>query len=171
MDTTCQLQQKESSSYRCPIILCPTLFSVRWWGNAWIWLCPRAIKVGMWFPPYSSCTWIASLICSFETAISFLQFVEKILEEGAKSPRTIRLAALHLAGLWLAYPHTLKYYMKELKLLTLYGSGMLHVRSVFMFMLWLVPIHCCLTISCSFVLHEQHLYKIAWASPYVIYFF
>ncbi|XP_073122421.1 uncharacterized protein [Henckelia pumila] len=49
-------------------------------------------------------------------------FVEKILEEGAKSPRTIRLAALQLAGLWLAYPHTLKYYMKELKLLTLYGS-------------------------------------------------
>ncbi|XP_073307956.1 uncharacterized protein [Primulina huaijiensis] len=49
-------------------------------------------------------------------------FVEKILEEGAKSPRTIRLAVLQLAGLWLAYPHTLKYYMKELKLLTLYGS-------------------------------------------------
>ncbi|KAL7150015.1 hypothetical protein ABFS83_05G079800 [Erythranthe nasuta] len=49
-------------------------------------------------------------------------FVEKILEEGTKSPRTIRLAALHLCGLWLAYPNTLKYYIKELKLLTFYGS-------------------------------------------------
>ncbi|XP_059657675.1 uncharacterized protein LOC132304137 isoform X2 [Cornus florida] len=49
-------------------------------------------------------------------------FVEKILEEGTKSPRTIRLAALHLTGLWLSTPRTIKYYMKELKLLTLYGS-------------------------------------------------
>ncbi|XP_057773845.1 uncharacterized protein LOC130993110 isoform X2 [Salvia miltiorrhiza] len=49
-------------------------------------------------------------------------FVEKILEEGTKSPRTIRLAALHLCGLWLAYPNTLQYYIKELKLLTFYGS-------------------------------------------------
>ncbi|KAF3600975.1 hypothetical protein F2Q69_00033362 [Brassica cretica] len=49
-------------------------------------------------------------------------FVEKVLEEGQKSPRTIRLAALHLTGLWLMYPRTLKYYIKELKLLTLYGS-------------------------------------------------
>ncbi|KAL1536435.1 tRNA (guanosine(18)-2'-O)-methyltransferase [Salvia divinorum] len=50
-------------------------------------------------------------------------FVEKILEEGTKSPRTIRLAALHLCGLWLAYPNTLQYYIKELKLLTSYGSA------------------------------------------------
>ncbi|XP_051144850.1 uncharacterized protein LOC127260880 isoform X3 [Andrographis paniculata] len=49
-------------------------------------------------------------------------FVEKILEEGKKSPRTIRLAALHLCGLWLACPNILKYYITELKLLTLYGS-------------------------------------------------
>ncbi|CAH8386786.1 unnamed protein product [Eruca vesicaria subsp. sativa] len=49
-------------------------------------------------------------------------FVEKVLEEGQKSPRTIRLAALHLTGLWLKYPRTIKYYIKELKLLTLYGS-------------------------------------------------
>ncbi|WOG87063.1 hypothetical protein DCAR_0206283 [Daucus carota subsp. sativus] len=48
--------------------------------------------------------------------------VEKILEEGVRSPRTIRLAALHLTGLWLLYPNTIKYYIKELKLLTLYGS-------------------------------------------------
>ncbi|CAA7028190.1 unnamed protein product [Microthlaspi erraticum] len=49
-------------------------------------------------------------------------FVEKILEEGQKSPRTIRLAALHLTGLWLMYPRTIKFYIKELRLLTLYGS-------------------------------------------------
>ncbi|ANM67716.1 tRNA/rRNA methyltransferase (SpoU) family protein [Arabidopsis thaliana] len=49
-------------------------------------------------------------------------FVEKVLEEGQKSPRTIRLAALHLSGLWLMYPRTIKYYIKELRLLTLYGS-------------------------------------------------
>ncbi|KAJ0047909.1 hypothetical protein Pint_15756 [Pistacia integerrima] len=49
-------------------------------------------------------------------------FVEKILEEGSKSPRTIRLAALHLTGLWLSNPRIIKYYIKELKLLTLYGS-------------------------------------------------
>ncbi|XP_010518698.1 PREDICTED: uncharacterized protein LOC104798352 isoform X2 [Tarenaya hassleriana] len=49
-------------------------------------------------------------------------FVEKVLEEGQKSPRTIRLAALHLTGLWLLYPRTIKYYIKELRLLTLYGS-------------------------------------------------
>ncbi|CAH2078761.1 unnamed protein product [Thlaspi arvense] len=49
-------------------------------------------------------------------------FVEKVLEEGQKSPRTIRLAALHLTGLWLMYPRTIKFYVTELKLLTLYGS-------------------------------------------------
>lgn len=49
-------------------------------------------------------------------------FVEKVLEEGTKSPRTIRLAALHLTGLWLTNPWIIKYYIKELKLLTLYGS-------------------------------------------------
>ncbi|XP_062073868.1 uncharacterized protein LOC133778060 isoform X2 [Humulus lupulus] len=49
-------------------------------------------------------------------------FIEKILEEGTKSPRTIRLAALHLTGMWLSNPEFIKYYMKELKLLSLYGS-------------------------------------------------
>ncbi|KAI8530133.1 hypothetical protein RHMOL_Rhmol11G0032100 [Rhododendron molle] len=49
-------------------------------------------------------------------------FIENILKEGTKSPRTIRLAALHLTGLWLLNPKTIKYYMRELKLLTLYGS-------------------------------------------------
>ncbi|KGN55820.1 uncharacterized protein LOC101213211 isoform X2 [Cucumis sativus] len=49
-------------------------------------------------------------------------FIEKILEEGTKSPRTFRLAALHLTGMWLSHPWTIKYYLKELKLLSLYGS-------------------------------------------------
>ncbi|KAI3687012.1 hypothetical protein L1987_80702 [Smallanthus sonchifolius] len=49
-------------------------------------------------------------------------FVEKLVEEGTRSPRTIRLVALHLTGLWLLNPSAIKYYMKELKLLTLYGS-------------------------------------------------
>ncbi|KAJ4784544.1 tRNA/rRNA methyltransferase (SpoU) family protein [Rhynchospora pubera] len=49
-------------------------------------------------------------------------FIEKLLNEGAKSPRTIRLTALHLTGLWLLFPETVKYYIKELKLLSLYGS-------------------------------------------------
>ncbi|OVA14952.1 tRNA/rRNA methyltransferase [Macleaya cordata] len=49
-------------------------------------------------------------------------FVEQILEEGTKSPRTIRLSALHLTGLWFLNPKMIKYYIKELKLLSLYGS-------------------------------------------------
>ncbi|XP_065031329.1 uncharacterized protein LOC103970039 isoform X3 [Musa acuminata AAA Group] len=49
-------------------------------------------------------------------------FIEKLLDDGKRSPRTIRLAALHLTGLWLLYPATIKYYIKELKSLTLYGS-------------------------------------------------
>ncbi|KAI4327194.1 hypothetical protein L6164_019684 [Bauhinia variegata] len=49
-------------------------------------------------------------------------FVVNLLEEGTKSPRTIRLAALHLTGLWLLNPRIIKFYVKELKLLALYGS-------------------------------------------------
>ncbi|XP_027337446.1 uncharacterized protein LOC113851166 [Abrus precatorius] len=49
-------------------------------------------------------------------------FIENLLEEGTKSPRTIRLAALHLTGLWLLNPRIIKFYLKELKLLSLYGS-------------------------------------------------
>lgn len=49
-------------------------------------------------------------------------FIGKILDVGSKSPRTTRLAALHLTGLWLKYPITIKFYMNELKLLTMYGS-------------------------------------------------
>lgn len=64
---------------------------------------------------------IANRICYL--LISLLQFVENILEEGTKSPRTIRLTALHLTGLCLSHPRIIKYYIKGLKLLTLYGSG------------------------------------------------
>ncbi|CAJ1943228.1 unnamed protein product [Sphenostylis stenocarpa] len=49
-------------------------------------------------------------------------FIVNLLEEGTKSPRTIRLAALHLTGLWLLNPRIIKFYLKELKLLSLYGS-------------------------------------------------
>ncbi|GAB2211737.1 hypothetical protein Droror1_Dr00025071 [Drosera rotundifolia] len=49
-------------------------------------------------------------------------FSKKLIEEGTKIPRTIRLAALHLAGLWQLYPWSIKHYLKELKVLTLYGS-------------------------------------------------
>nr|CAB3502311.1 unnamed protein product [Digitaria exilis] len=50
------------------------------------------------------------------------RFIGNLLNEGSKSPRTIRLAALHLSGLWLMYPKTIRFYMEELKLLSLYGS-------------------------------------------------
>ncbi|XP_047171687.1 uncharacterized protein LOC124839804 isoform X2 [Vigna umbellata] len=49
-------------------------------------------------------------------------FIENLLKEGTKSPRTIRLAALHLTGLWFLNPRIIKFYLKELKLLSLYGS-------------------------------------------------
>ncbi|CAN1333845.1 Probable methyltransferase TARBP1 [Linum perenne] len=49
-------------------------------------------------------------------------FIDNLLEEGTRSPRTVRLAALHLTGLWLSHPRITMYYIKELKLLTLYGS-------------------------------------------------
>ncbi|KAJ8763861.1 hypothetical protein K2173_003643 [Erythroxylum novogranatense] len=49
-------------------------------------------------------------------------FVERLLDGGTKSPRTIRLVALHLTGLWLSHPKIIKNYIKELKILTLYGS-------------------------------------------------
>ncbi|XLT13487.1 hypothetical protein HN51_059177 [Arachis hypogaea] len=50
------------------------------------------------------------------------QFVQNLLKEGTKSPHTIRLAALHLTGLWLLNPRIINFYLKELKLLSLYGS-------------------------------------------------
>jgi hypothetical protein len=58
--------------------------------------------------------------------MSDIQFIENLIEEGTRSPRTIRLAALHLTGLWLSNPRIIKFYLKELKLLSLYGSGAKH---------------------------------------------
>ena len=52
-----------------------------------------------------------------------VQFLERLLEQGVRSPRTMRLTALHLTGMWLLYPATIMLYIKELKLLTLHGSG------------------------------------------------
>lgn len=48
--------------------------------------------------------------------------LEKLLEQGVRSPRTMRLTALHLTGMWLIYPATITFYLKQLKLLTLHGS-------------------------------------------------
>lgn len=62
--------------------------------------------------------------------MSGIQFIENLIEEGTKSPRTIRLAALHLTGLWLLNPRIIKFYLKELKLLSLYGSGAKRLFSV-----------------------------------------
>lgn len=49
-------------------------------------------------------------------------FIENLLEEGRKSPRTIRPSALRLTGLWLLNPIIIKFYLKDFKLLSLYGS-------------------------------------------------
>lgn len=86
------------------------------------WVCGSHMFVCIfcWLP---SICYIKNMLNLLHLLISLLQFVEKILEEGSKSPRTIRLAALHLTGLWLSNPRIIKYYLKELKLLTLYGSG------------------------------------------------
>lgn len=75
---------------------------------------------------------LISCICECYGLISGLQFILNLLEEGTKSPRTIRLAALHLTGLWLSNPRIVKFYLKELKLLTLYGSGSKHVYLLFL---------------------------------------
>lgn len=63
------------------------------------------------------------VISILKHSTSIVQFIENILDEGLKSPRTIRLAALHLTGLFALFPKAIKYYIKELKLLSLYGSG------------------------------------------------
>lgn len=39
-----------------------------------------------------------------------------------ENPRTIRPSALHLTGLWLLNPIIIKFYLKDFKLLSLYGS-------------------------------------------------
>eukprot|EP01018_Ginkgo_biloba_P020549 Gb_02891 [translate_table: standard] len=49
-------------------------------------------------------------------------FLERPFEQGVQSPQTMRLTTMHVIGLWLSYPTAIKFYMKELKLLTLYGG-------------------------------------------------
>ncbi|KAH9305250.1 hypothetical protein KI387_009654, partial [Taxus chinensis] len=49
-------------------------------------------------------------------------FLGRLIDQGIRSPRTMRLTALQLTGMWLLYPATIKFYMKELKLLTLHGG-------------------------------------------------
>ncbi|KAL3677602.1 hypothetical protein R1sor_027550 [Riccia sorocarpa] len=48
--------------------------------------------------------------------------LNRLIELGSRSPRTMRLTALHITGLWLSFPETATCYMKELKQLTLYGG-------------------------------------------------
>jgi tRNA guanosine-2'-O-methyltransferase len=46
----------------------------------------------------------------------------KFIEQGARSPQTRRLTALHITGPWLRYPTTAIFYIKQLKLLSLHGG-------------------------------------------------
>ena len=90
---------------------------------------------------YSS---VSSLLMLADSDFFFnvcIQFIENLLEEGTKSPRTIRLAALHLTGLWLSNPMIIKFYLKELKLLSLYGSGTKNVYMLYHFAIYLA--NCC----------------------------
>ncbi|KAH7425675.1 hypothetical protein KP509_11G065800 [Ceratopteris richardii] len=45
-----------------------------------------------------------------------------IFKLGSRSPRTMRLTAMHVSGMWLKYPNIVQYYVKELKLLSLHGG-------------------------------------------------
>lgn len=76
--------------------------------------------------------------------MSGTQFIENLLEEGTKSPRTIRLAALHLTGLWVLNPRIIKFYLKELKLLSLYGSGTKYVYLLYQHVIYLA--FCCFSV-------------------------
>lgn len=80
--------------------------------------------------------------------LSGIQFIENLLEEGTKSPRTIRLAALHITGLLLLNPRIIRFYLKELKLLSLYGSGTKHVSFLYQYVIYLAV--CCFTIYLSY---------------------
>ncbi|KAL2636392.1 hypothetical protein R1flu_007871 [Riccia fluitans] len=48
--------------------------------------------------------------------------LNRLIDLGSRSPRTMRLTALHITGLWLSFPETATCYMKELKKLSLYGG-------------------------------------------------
>ncbi|XP_002961961.2 uncharacterized protein LOC9630109 isoform X1 [Selaginella moellendorffii] len=46
----------------------------------------------------------------------------RLIELGSRSPRTMRLTALHVSGLWLKFPETTTFYMKEIQFMCLYGG-------------------------------------------------
>ncbi|KAJ7549851.1 hypothetical protein O6H91_07G072000 [Diphasiastrum complanatum] len=48
--------------------------------------------------------------------------IGRLMEQGLRSPRTMRLTALHLTGLWLEYPAIACLYISELKSLSLHGG-------------------------------------------------
>ncbi|KAI5079464.1 hypothetical protein GOP47_0004943 [Adiantum capillus-veneris] len=45
-----------------------------------------------------------------------------LLDQGSRSPRTMRLTSMHVAGMWLRFPAITQYYIEELKLLSLHGG-------------------------------------------------
>jgi hypothetical protein len=57
-------------------------------------------------------------------SVIFSQLLLKLLDQGSRSPRTMRLTAMHVAGLWLKFPAVTKYYIEELYLLSIHGGGM-----------------------------------------------
>lgn len=48
--------------------------------------------------------------------------VHRLIELGARSPRVMRLASLHMSGLWLQHPEICCLYVPELKTLSLHGA-------------------------------------------------
>ncbi|KAG6543303.1 hypothetical protein Mapa_015217 [Marchantia paleacea] len=48
--------------------------------------------------------------------------LNRLIDQGSRSPRTMRLTALHITGLWLLFPETTTFYMQELKKFSLYGG-------------------------------------------------
>ena len=54
----------------------------------------------------------------------FLKLLLKLRDQGSRSPRRMRLTAMHVAGLWLKFPAITKYYIEELYLVSIHGGGM-----------------------------------------------
>ncbi|CAM6117416.1 unnamed protein product [Calypogeia fissa] len=48
--------------------------------------------------------------------------LNRLIDLGSRSPRTMRLTALHITGLWLMFPGTTIFYMPEIKKLALHGG-------------------------------------------------
>ena len=56
--------------------------------------------------------------------MAFLKLLLKLRDQGSRSPRRMRLTAMHVAGLWLKFPSITKYYIEELYLVSIHGGGM-----------------------------------------------